>query len=41
VAQKERMSTEKTPNSNNGIVISKKLFDVKNAMLNVPQLHGY
>jgi hypothetical protein len=29
-------------NSNNGIVISKKnLLDGKNAMLNVPLLHGY
>jgi len=33
--------TEKTLNSSNGIVISKKLLDGKNAVLNVPLLHGY
>ena len=32
--------TEKT-NSNNIIVISKKRLDGKNALLNVPLLHGY
>jgi hypothetical protein len=32
---------EKTLNSYKGIVISKKLLDGKNAMLNVPLLHGY
>jgi hypothetical protein len=35
-----QLSTEKT-NSNNGIVIPKKLLDGENAMLNVPLLHGY
>ena len=35
------LSTEKTLNSNNGIVISKKLLDGKNAVLNFPLLHGY
>ena len=35
------LSTEKTLNSNNRIVISKKLLDGKNAVLNVPLLHGY
>jgi hypothetical protein len=34
------LMTAKT-NSNNGIVISKKLLDGKNAMLNIPLLHGY
>jgi len=33
--------TKKTLNSNNGIVISKKLLNGKNAMLTVPLLHGY
>jgi hypothetical protein len=36
-----QLSTEKALNSNNGIVISKKLLDGKNAVLNVPLLHGY
>jgi hemin uptake protein HemP len=35
------LSTEKTLNSNNRIVISKKLLDGKNTVLNAPLLHGY
>ena len=34
------LSMEKT-NSNNRIVISKKLLDGKNTVLNAPLLHGY
>jgi hypothetical protein len=36
-----QLSMEKTLNSNKRIVIFKKLLDGKNAMLNVPLLHGY